>query len=36
MAKNIRIGKTHLEKSISSGVDNWYLNEFFEEFICGR
>jgi hypothetical protein len=23
-------------KKISSGVDNWYLDEFFEEFICGR
>jgi hypothetical protein len=23
-------------KTISSGVDNWYLDEFFEEFICGR
>jgi hypothetical protein len=20
----------------TSGVDNWYLDEFFEEFICGR
>jgi hypothetical protein len=24
------------QKNISSGVDNWYLDEFFEEFICGR
>jgi hypothetical protein len=23
-------------KKNSSGVDNWYLDEFFEEFICGR
>jgi hypothetical protein len=23
-------------KKISSGVDNWYLDEFFEKFICGR
>jgi hypothetical protein len=23
-------------KKISSEVDNWYLDEFFEEFICGR
>jgi hypothetical protein len=23
-------------KKISSGVDNWYLDEFFEEYICGR
>jgi hypothetical protein len=24
------------KKNISSGVDNWYLDEFFEKFICGR
>jgi hypothetical protein len=23
-------------KKKSSGVDNWYLDEFIEEFICGR
>jgi hypothetical protein len=23
-------------KKKSSGVDNWYLDDFFEEFICGR
>jgi hypothetical protein len=25
-----------ITKKKSSGVDNWYLVEFFEEFICGR
>jgi hypothetical protein len=23
-------------KKLSSGVDNWYLDEFLEEFICDR
>jgi hypothetical protein len=23
-------------KKISSGVDYWYLDNFFEKFICGR
>jgi hypothetical protein len=27
---------THTPKKISSGVVNWYLDEFFEEFIYGR
>jgi hypothetical protein len=26
----------YTQKKISSGVDNWYLDEFFEEFIYGR
>jgi hypothetical protein len=27
---------TYTKKKKPSGVDNWYLDEFFEEFICGR
>jgi hypothetical protein len=30
-------GRSHIHpKKISSRVDNWYIDEFFEEFICGR
>jgi hypothetical protein len=38
MLKIYRRGTIELStpKKISSGVDNWYLDEFFEEFICGR
>jgi hypothetical protein len=28
--------KNAASKKKKSGVDNWYLDEFFEEFICGR
>jgi hypothetical protein len=26
----------HPKKISSSGVDNWYLDDFFKKFICGR
>jgi hypothetical protein len=28
--------RNNIQRKISSGVDNWYLDDYFEEFICGR
>jgi hypothetical protein len=36
LSNQIFLGVYNTPKKISSGVDNWYPDEFFEEFICGR
>jgi hypothetical protein len=34
--KYVKERRAYTPKKKSSGVDNWYLDEFFEEFIYGR